>query len=185
MRDLLAVAACVEPTSLPTDVVDESSMEELVAAARFYVLHVLFHRGADDWRRVGGTQATARGLLKEHRLLLLKWIHPDVTPDPEISGHFIDLNEAWLRILKRPDDSSHPIVVDRPSPSALVRRRQHRRMFKRIPGQPRRFRRLVLVMTTFLAIVVVLVATLIDSMIEHRRCPSFLSEAPLCRVSRD
>lgn len=157
--------------------------DELVAAARFYVSHVVCHDGADDYRLFGADTSTPMDRLRQHRRLLLRWIHPDASDGELNSSLFQRLNEAWHRLEK--GEADHPIpdflrcdrrggrpaTVPSVSRSGMAARRIPRGMARRMAA-------------VAIALVVFATATslFVEALASRRSCPTVLMFLPLCQA---
>jgi hypothetical protein len=73
----------------------------LQKAAGFFIEQVLLSKQNDKYRVLGGSPDTPPGLLRRHLALLLKWLHPDLFPEPageagfNRSAYVTLVTEAW------------------------------------------------------------------------------------------
>ena len=181
---LLNVAAGAAPSPEGASPWGEVSPEELRTAARFYVARILFDGSSDDFRMFGSNEPIDLEHLKLSRRLLLRWLHPDTTRDPDATSLFIRMNEAWDRIRSGSARIAPklPVIERVPSRDAPTRyRRGFPPMRKQVGRKAPRLRKtkVVIVVAAFAAIFLGL-TLVIDTMLEKRRCPAMLSSIPLC-----
>lgn len=114
-----ALARSCGSMPLPTDVLDamklaagdenvcRSAMQAtradratLVAAARFYMQHLLFHPDADSYRTLGLLPDASVEEARVHMAVLLQWLHPDRNQELE-SLYAERVLRAWRIISRR------------------------------------------------------------------------------------
>jgi hypothetical protein len=107
MTELLAVTAGV------ADVLDPIAKElsrpsvDVRRAGAFFVEQILLAQGTNDYRLLGAHEGTSLDVLREHRKLLLRWVHPDVS-DRHVAEGSVDrsayasrVQAAWERLEHR------------------------------------------------------------------------------------
>lgn len=164
---------------------DELGIEtdELVAAARFYVSHVVCHDGADDYRLLAADASTPMDRIRQHRRLLLRWIHPDASRDEFNSTLFQRLNEAWRRIEK--GEADHPIPDflrgdrrrERPATAWSVSRKGMNGL-RAPPGMARRMAAVAIALVVFATAT----SLFVEAFASRRSCPTVLMFLPLCQT---
>jgi hypothetical protein len=92
--DTLALDAAAAATGRPH--------ATLVSASSFFIEQVLLHSANDSFRTLGGTADTELALLRRNMAHLLRWLHPDHTPDGDRAVFATRVTAAWETI-KTPD----------------------------------------------------------------------------------
>jgi hypothetical protein len=99
----------------------------ILQAVTFYIQQVVLHPDADDHRVLGGSPSTPRGLLRQHRNWLLKWLHPDKLGDGWEAVLAQRVNTAWDRIARANGSApaagntpADPVVTPAPRRSARL-----------------------------------------------------------------
>lgn len=157
--------------------------DELVAAARFYVSHVVCHDGADDYRLFGADTSTPMDRLRQHRRLLLRWIHPDASHGEFNEKLFQRLNEAWRRIEKGEADHPMPDFLrgdqrrERPATAWSVPRKRMNGP-RAPPGMARRMAAVAIALVVFATAT----SLVVEAFASRRSCPTILMFLPLCQT---
>jgi DnaJ domain len=111
----------IRSASLPDDVVvllriasgDEEAISQAAGklgraretvreAATFYVVQILLFPDADSYRVLGVRPQATNGELRRNMTLLLRWLHPDLDPEGELSVFAARVTRAW-NDLKTPE----------------------------------------------------------------------------------
>lgn len=146
MTLLLQVAASEPGAMRLAQATTGRSQAALQRAAGFFIEQVLFGHGADCYRILGTKQGAARGELRHHMALLVRWLHPDgqepEAREPGLAGREPDrgilihrVTRAWDnlkteerrtaydRALRERKKSPLPHGSTRPRAAAKTRRR--------------------------------------------------------------
>ena len=119
ISDVLRVAA--EGVGTAAQFADSlgASPEEVHQACLFYLQTVVFHQNADDTRLLALSHPLTAQELREHKRMILKWLHPDRNHNSWESKLFLRVQSAVVRLeqlLK--DESFIPVAPIRPSVSS-------------------------------------------------------------------
>lgn len=126
------LARCMRTAALPNDVelvmrvaADEKidpadqpriSRAALREAAEFYLQQVLLHPENDPYRVLGGSSETPIEVLRRHRTLMLKWLHPDVRHDAWEAVFAARVNAAWAYVSSAAKGDGQPPSRQVPPP---------------------------------------------------------------------
>jgi hypothetical protein len=92
---LLRVASGDEETiSLAAEKLGRSR-ETVREAAAFYVVQILLFPNADSYRVLGARPEATNGELRRNMTLLLRWLHPDLDRNGELSVFAARVTRAW------------------------------------------------------------------------------------------
>lgn len=97
------------------------SAEQLREACKSYLLQILFHPSADEYRLLGLQRTATLQQVGEHKRILLKWLHPDVNKDPWERALFQKVGDAASRLSERLQAGT-PVAAREP---ARLSSRQH------------------------------------------------------------
>jgi hypothetical protein len=78
------------------------SRETVREAATFYVIQILLFPDADSYRVLGAKPQATNGELRRNMTLLVRWLHPDLDRDGELSVFAARVTRAW-NDLKTPE----------------------------------------------------------------------------------
>jgi hypothetical protein len=87
-------------------------------AATFYIVQILLFPDADSYRVLGAKPQSTHSELRRNMTLLLRWLHPDLDPEGELSVFVARVTRAW-NDLKTPerradyDRLQRKLLVDR------------------------------------------------------------------------
>ena len=98
IAQLLRIAAEGEATAAQFSAAAGSSPSELHAAAIFYLQTIVFHHSASDARLLALSTPIDQARLKDHKRLILKWLHPDRNHNSWESKLFLRVQAAALRL---------------------------------------------------------------------------------------
>ena len=123
---LLRVASGDEETiSLAAEKLGRSR-ETVREAATFYVVQILLFPNADSYRVLGARPEATNGELRRNMTLLLRWLHPDLDRNEELSVFAARVTRAW-NDLKTParraayDRAQGKLLADK----SLLRKKGH------------------------------------------------------------
>ncbi len=88
MLNLIRVAASGEAETAEATPIADTNQSELRAAAAFFMQQILFQAGNDHYRILGLTKNAGPQEIKDHKRLLLKWLHPDLNRNKWESAYF-------------------------------------------------------------------------------------------------
>jgi hypothetical protein len=107
MTELLGVTAGVADVLEPIAKELSRPAVDIRRAGGFFVEQILLAQGTNDYRLLGAHEETSLDVLREHRKLLLRWVHPDVS-DRHVAEGSVDrsayasrVQAAWERVEHR------------------------------------------------------------------------------------
>jgi hypothetical protein len=95
MQTLLSLVAGDDGTLQQAAAATGESNARLTEAATFYIQQVLFTPGIDSYRVLGVNADASDHRIKDHRRLLMRWLHPDRNPDGWDNVYVDRVNRAW------------------------------------------------------------------------------------------
>ena len=98
IAQLLRIAAEGEATAAQFSAGAGSTPSELHAATIFYLQTIVFHHSASDPRLLALSIPIDKARLKEHKRLILKWLHPDRNHNSWESKLFLRVQAAATRL---------------------------------------------------------------------------------------
>ena len=109
MTDLVRLAA--EHKDTLTLYANRKNMksEQLVEAARFYLQTLILENKTDDHKTLGLTPAATAAEIKDHKRMLLKWLHPDLNKNRWESSLFNRVQLAAERLEAPPEARIVPV----------------------------------------------------------------------------
>ena len=112
VKNLLRIVAEGECRDASTEhVYSRNSAEAVRAASAAFLLAVLFGKGSDPYRVLGLAKGAPASDVREHKRLMLKWLHPDRNPHISERNHLPKVIEACEAI-----ESGKPLASGRPQP---------------------------------------------------------------------
>ena len=112
VKNLLRIVAEGECRDASTEhVYSRNSAEAVRAASAAFLLAVLFGKGSDPYRVLGLAAGAPAADVREHKRLLLKWLHPDRNAHVIERNHLPKVIEACEAI-----ESGKPLASGRPQP---------------------------------------------------------------------
>lgn len=132
--EVLRIAAGQEEAIQSASTAFDVTEEALVEAAELYLQLILSNAQSDDMRMLCLPQSAMAADIKDHRRLLLKWLHPDRNHDNWESALFLKVKAASMRLeeqLKAENEKSS-IVVPVPTQTSRRRHARHRGGLSRI-----------------------------------------------------
>lgn len=103
--DLLRIAAEGEETAERFADISGSSAPELYQAAILFLQTIVFHQSASDLRLLALNNSNSSQKLRDHKRLVLKWLHPDRNPNSWESKLFLRVQAAAKRLEKTVSES--------------------------------------------------------------------------------
>jgi hypothetical protein len=127
-------------------------------AAVFYLQQILMHAGNDDYRQLGLKRGASLQDLKDHKRLLLKWLHPDRNRNAWENVLFQRVAAAAKRLeAAMQQGAAMPVQFTRPKSSRRRRRPSGWRISQKRVKQPvdwrPRLRKVMLAIAAFVAVV--------------------------------
>ncbi|HWJ72950.1 MAG TPA: J domain-containing protein [Kaistia sp.] len=107
---------------------DEPSLTRI---ATLYLLVALFGQDSDPHRTLGLAAGASQELVQDHRKWLLKWLHPDRNPNPNLAGLSVRVLAASAALAgaasQLPAPKAEPQGAVAPTPTAAERAERRRK----------------------------------------------------------
>jgi hypothetical protein len=181
ITDLLRIAAEGEGTAERFADVSGSSAPELYQAAILFLQTIVFHQSASDLRLLALSTSNDSQKLRDHKRLILKWLHPDRNPNSWESKLFLRVQAAAKRLetaVSVPNSESVDVFVVEPVPQR-TRKRQFEQSVRIRPEKGFLTKLMTKALTkTLLAVVVLAIGILVvTSLSNEGRDLPFANEA--------
>jgi hypothetical protein len=99
-----------------------TTVEELYQACLFYLQTIMLHPNAGDARLLGLSEPVDPHALRDHKRLILKWLHPDRNRNNWENKLFLRVHAAIVRLEKKIQEPTPAVIVTRKKKASVPSR---------------------------------------------------------------